>query len=479
MDDAKKQHVLKEDMFSLPRLYPQVSDSNWASGGGLAVYYAVSAERCENRQKKKSYNLSKTLYDKREFKDFDIVIFTGTPFGFVNKQLPRISAAYRDGGIVEVDVMRFLKERPRWNYDFEEFCWRNYKGGVSGDVMRGTYFGFHIVPTEKDSIIVVKDKVEHRVLSPEFLIASKLFNTGGMNCNDITDIMQLFAAYHIKKEKIWEYLQETPFKEVLNEEDVASLSKSIPKGELFERIKERIKKIYGDVPIIYTQNIPYSDLVALLDVPREQVSQLVEVFHNSFPFVNYHLSKIDLKNGITSIPHQYVQTLAIALPILALESTGEDLEDLLECGRVGKAIDTIFNDSVYHFRERFRTMNDNERRRIIADMRQNFGLIKGREIYRKISSLKPLENQVLKIAMGQEKRKVKRYFADLRKMILQRLGSSDFLFEDRAAVLEAGIRVLTSVDFRKFKTREDAWKRFQFAKSLANLSFKRDEIYEQ
>tara|TARA_Y100000310_G_C20642368_1_gene794676 strand:- start:186 stop:1457 length:1272 start_codon:yes stop_codon:yes gene_type:complete len=203
--------LCSQDFANIKRRFPQTRRDgtiNYAFAGGSAVNLLLEADTVQWNTFK-----DKSIGDEREHKDLEIYSFN-QKFGRFNTNKHDICYVNFGGPL----------NRQKYNEEFPQ------RVGIWVELLNGDYFGSQL-PTEYDVRKVISDKKRFYVLSPEFLITSKIFSPLGIRKGiDDVDSLALFNRFHIDYDYLYSLAQKTPYaKFIENVGDFDRIEKSLKK----------------------------------------------------------------------------------------------------------------------------------------------------------------------------------------------------------------------------------------------------------
>lgn len=252
LEPPRTSELCLEDVLNLRKRYPQRKRGktlNWAVACGSAVKFLLDADRVQG-----SIASDRSVVDDRVHKDLEIVLFTEDALKHRDKNPHDLFGVDFWGPLQDVDY-----DQPSKNH------------GIYIEALRDHYFGFQPTPTTKDTLDVYLGGNRFTVLSPEFLIASKLFSTIGIReGRDDVDVMKLLQKFKIKQDYLADLLSQTKFKEIVTREDLSNLEQEIKSGKLVEKIFDKVTKKYASSVPEDLESMPYNNWVSLLNfLPNE------------------------------------------------------------------------------------------------------------------------------------------------------------------------------------------------------------------
>jgi len=239
-----------EDVLNLRRRHPQKQreqpNVQWAIAGGGAVKFLLEATEVAGREIKDS-----SVQDKRHHKDLEVYLFGEENFhGRVHYPLD----------LFGVDSQGPLQ---RINYTAETVP----AFGFFIEAMKEFYYGF-MNPTEKDIVSLSVEGHSVYSLSPEFLLASKIFHTSGIREGiDDEDAIQLAAKFQLDEKYLSQLLKNTQFS-FLEEGIIGNIEELLRGKELYSIVSEEVKKRYASSGLD-VEKLTYNGLVSLLDFDPE------------------------------------------------------------------------------------------------------------------------------------------------------------------------------------------------------------------
>jgi len=237
-----------DDFANLKRRYPQTSRDrtvNYAFGGGSAAKLLLDADEVKGTHIKDD-----SIKDGREHKDLEVIAFNDV---FGNK-------APDPHNLLGIDFYGPLQV-----VDYADIP----QHGIYVEILRDSYFGFN-VPSTRDTRRVNVDGKRFVTLSPEFMLASKLFSTYGLRDIDYDDALRLLRKFGINKEYLGSIVQDTRFTHLVSEEDLEDLECRVEDRSLFHRIEREVKQRYrGVLPEV--DDLSYDATVSLLEVESEDL----------------------------------------------------------------------------------------------------------------------------------------------------------------------------------------------------------------
>jgi len=264
--------------------FSQVSEGklNYAIACGGAVMLLLEAEEVEGRR-----IVDEDADNKRRHKDLELYTFGKT---------------FRDLNPNPHDLV-VLNEDP---FELEKVDYNESVGDVDVgiEILNGSYFDF-VLPTEEDTTkIITTHGNEFVTLTPEFLIASKLFSANGSRDEDVGDALALLNRFEIDYDYLARLLGKSEFRNVLAPEELELLPEKIENGILFEEISTRIEDFYGEfVPEL--ENLNYSERLSVLRYNREDLVLTKE--QEEFISDNF----IRRRRKFTSQPHMDLNNLCM------------------------------------------------------------------------------------------------------------------------------------------------------------------------
>ena len=295
-----------DDFANLKRRYPQTSRDgtvNYAFGGGSAAKLLLDADEIKEAPIKDN-----SVRDEREHKDLEIVAFNDV---FGNK-------APDPHNLLGIDFYGPLQV-----IDYADIP----QHGIYVEILRDSYFGFK-VPSAEDTRRVSVDGKKFVALSPEFMIASKLFSTCGLRDIDYDDALKLLRKFGINREYLSSIIQNTKFSHLVSEEDLEDLECKVEDRSLFSRIEKDVKQIYrGVLPEV--DELSYGTTTSLLEVEPEDLILTPE----KVAFIDWTRSKLDGTCNVKGMENPaYELCMRYAFQHLNILSE-RDLTDIPEWGR--------------------------------------------------------------------------------------------------------------------------------------------------
>ena len=237
-----------DDFANLKRRYPQTSRDrtvNYAFGGGSAAKLLLDADEVKGTHIKDD-----SIKDGREHKDLEVIAFNDV---FGNK-------APDPHNLLGIDFYGPLQVVDYANIP---------QHGIYVEILRDSYFGFN-VPSTRDTRRVNVDGKRFVTLSPEFMLASKLFSTCDLRDIDYDDALRLLRKFGINREYLGSIIQDTRFAHLVSEEDLEDLECRVEDRSLFHRIEREVKQKYSWV-LPEADDISYGVTVSLLEVEPEDL----------------------------------------------------------------------------------------------------------------------------------------------------------------------------------------------------------------
>lgn len=258
-----------DDLANIRKRYSQTDKktgkANWAVACGGAAKFLLDANSVRGREFK-----NPEVTDKRRHKDLEIYLF--------NDNVLKTSKNPLD--LYYVEFWGPLKE--------VDYSQETIPAGFYVETLRGYYFGFQL-PTEKDVVqLSIGNKVPYNGLSPEFVIASKLFHTRPTREEDEEDSLNLLEKFCIDNQRLSELIKSTKFRDVVREDEIRHLDEFLLSGDYHEKLSERIRELYSESGLD-VENMDFNCLVTLLDykpesfrdINEEQIDYFIRNSHSS------------------------------------------------------------------------------------------------------------------------------------------------------------------------------------------------------
>ncbi|MFC1697784.1 hypothetical protein ACFL1H_05600 [Nanoarchaeota archaeon] len=237
-----------EDIDNVKKRYPQNSHENinYAFACGTASYILLQANKVEG-YKLKDIN----PIEDRNHKDIELFAFNNY-FKYLNPN--------------PLDVCGYTYYGPikQCNYNILDY----YKYGIFVEMLNNFYFDY-VVPTKDDITVATIKRKKFNVIKPEFLIASKIFNSDGIReGTDDFDTKALLKKFDINYKYLREIIKKSDFNkiwpfQIINLDDEMD-------NDLFPTIKNKIIDLYKDVcPFI--KKLDYNHLTTLLKFEPESL----------------------------------------------------------------------------------------------------------------------------------------------------------------------------------------------------------------
>lgn len=252
--------LVLEDIDNIRKRYPQRnrgSDKiNWVVACGGATKFLLDAYKVEGREIRDS-----TINDERNHKDLEIYLFG------------KENLRGKSRNPLDIFGLDFWGPLKRINYNKKDVPYY----GFYVEVMNRYYFGF-LLPQEKD---VVEAKVDGRrihTLSPEFIIASKLFSTRGIREGiDDEDALKLLQKFHLDNKYLLKLVKSSKFN-FLGKDEVDNLEGLLESGDFFNIITNKIRERYSNSGL-EIEEMPYNCLVNLLNHNPEYFKKEINENH--------------------------------------------------------------------------------------------------------------------------------------------------------------------------------------------------------
>jgi len=246
--------------------FPQTDGDcvNYTIAGGGASMLLLEAAEVRDREV-----VDPEADNRRKHKDLELVAFRPV-FGEVNPN-PH-------------DVGYLTDEDTLCRCDYEEEPPSDYELMV--EVLSGFYYDFQLPTVADTTEIETRQGNRFVTLTPEFIIASKLFSANGIRPGtDDKDALALFRRFTINQDYLRSLLSRSEFSPVAGEIDTENLGESVESGDLYDRTSKKIDELYGEaVPEVVA--LPYSDKISVLrygvddlaldDSQREFIDEYVE-----------------------------------------------------------------------------------------------------------------------------------------------------------------------------------------------------------
>ena len=233
-----------EDAENVRNRYPQTNKENrinWALACGSAAKFLLEADDTKERNIKNGY------IPDRSHKDLEIYLFGDENLKGKAKNPLDIFGVNFFGPLQTVDYS--MKEEPEFSFFVE--------------ALKGYYFGF-VSPKENDIVQLKLDNKKFYSLSPEFIIASKLFSTKGIREGvDDKDSLNLLRKFDTDNKYLTDLIKTTKYN-FIGEDEVNNLEELLKSGDFFKIVTNNIKAQYSKSGLDI-EEMPYNCLVSLLD----------------------------------------------------------------------------------------------------------------------------------------------------------------------------------------------------------------------
>ncbi len=238
-----------DDVLNVRKRYGSQSEGDrikWAVLGGGAVKFLLDADHVEGRETQNQH-----IHDGRQHKDLDLYLF-----GDENLK----GLAYLPLEVFAVDNLGPLR---RLNYHRVKVP----KNSFFVETARGYNFGFQ-TPSQEDIVAVDIESERIYTVSPEFAIASRLFDTSGLRHTDEgrideEDAEKLYDKFRIQSREVRRLQMATPFS-FLPEEFVYALPSHLRERTFEPTVAAAIKTKYRNSGLDLEQ-MTYNELVSLLN----------------------------------------------------------------------------------------------------------------------------------------------------------------------------------------------------------------------
>ena len=239
-----------DDFENLSRRYPQIVSGKirWAVGGGAGVSILLDAQEVEKRKFRND-----DIHDRRAHKDIEMVLFEPI-LGEKNPNRHDVFGIDNDSDLQSVDY---------GDHSAPEY-------GIWVEALRGYYMGF-TPPTKCDVTMAILNENRYVTLSPEYLIASKLFSANGQRDIDTSDALLLMERLEVRKDTIRRILNESLFKAYVPKDGLEELEKGLENGSLFKSIRQRVQEKYSASVLLPLENIDYSSLITMIRWKPEEL----------------------------------------------------------------------------------------------------------------------------------------------------------------------------------------------------------------
>lgn len=235
-----------KDVLNIRNRYPQTKRNgqvNWAVAGGGAAKFLLDADKVKQRKIK-----NPNIKDGRKHKDLEVYLFGEENLKGKSKNPLDIFGVNFFGPLIHLDYS-----------DNESWLGR----GFFIEALKGFYYGFPL-PTEQDA---VKTRVNNKgiyTLSPEFIIASKLFGVKGLREGiDDVDSLNLLKKFYVDKEKLEQLAKLSKFS-FIGKDEISNLEELVESKDYYEVVADRIKQKYSESGLDL-EDMSYDCLASLLE----------------------------------------------------------------------------------------------------------------------------------------------------------------------------------------------------------------------
>ena len=290
-----------EDVLNIRDRYsPQKrgGEVRWVVLGGGAVKFLLEAEQVTGRAIARP-----DIADSRDHKDLDI-------YCFGNENLRGLAT-------LPLEVFGVDNQGPLRRLDYRKMGIPKFAFFV--EVGRGYNFGFQL-PSQTDVTEVTIDNEQVYTVSPEFAIASRLFDTRGVRIEDglgdEEDAKRLFERFDIDLDDLYRLRLATPFS-ILPSNVTENLELLLNKG-VFRRIVSDCVRARYESSDVSVGELEHNALVSLLDyspdelkddIDPEHLSRLVELTDDNTG-LNYE-TVLGIRYIIRPLAHDFVDTALI------------------------------------------------------------------------------------------------------------------------------------------------------------------------
>jgi hypothetical protein len=188
-------------------------------------------------------------------KDLELYVFKKGSLGKLSKNPHDIVFLGNDGKLRRAN---YQKEAPK---DYE----------LAVEILNGSYYCC-TPPTEKDTVWITTQRGNRFLaLSPEYMIASKLFSANGLRDCDVNDAVALLKRFAIDKDYLWSLAKNSEFSRVLKEDDLEDLASDIKDKFFQSKVGWKVNEMYGEaVPEV--RCLPYSEKISVLRYTPEELA---------------------------------------------------------------------------------------------------------------------------------------------------------------------------------------------------------------
>ncbi len=230
-----------KDIDNVRKRYPQKKEGTlkWVVAGGGASKLLI-----EGMARGRTIRNVRVEEDMRSHKDLDLFLFNGEDFEGKCRYPHEIFGVDNYGPLKSIDYSK-------GHADYFFYV----------ETMRGCYIGFF--PPEKSDVIEIKvGRNWVQALSPEFVIASKIFSTHGIREEDLDDVKWIIRKYRIEHDYLEKLMIKSKFALVCDRKMIENIENLIEDGKYTDTVSERIMGRFPD-PFVFDLN--YNSLASLLD----------------------------------------------------------------------------------------------------------------------------------------------------------------------------------------------------------------------
>ncbi len=248
-----------KDFENVRHRYPQkpYGELGWVVACGAASKFMLDADEIKERETR-----NHEIRDARKHKDLEIYLF--------GEEGLKGSSRYP----LEIFGVDFWG--PLHELDYSEAHAPNHWFYV--EALKEYYYGFRL-PSSDDIVTLKMDNKRILSLSPEFIVASKLFHTRGVRKGvDDTDALNLMKKFHLDREYLLQLVADSKFAFV-GSDVIANLERLLESGELFSTLSKMIRKRYSKSRLDIGK-MGYNSLASLLDYSPKSlgVDELKEMY---------------------------------------------------------------------------------------------------------------------------------------------------------------------------------------------------------